>query len=199
MLDLDFGTYPYVTSSSASIGGVLTGLGLPPRVISQVYGVVKAYTTRVGSGPFPTELHGKLGEHLQEAGAEWGTTTGRRRRCGWLDVMVLQHSQRINGYTCWNLTKLDVLDDFDEIKVGVGYELDGKLLDSFPADLDLLEKVQVKYITLPGWKQSIKDVRTYENLPKNCLDYITLIEDLTKLKIRWIGVGSSRDSMIFKA
>jgi len=199
MLDLDFGTYPYVTSSSASIGGVLTGLGLPPRAISEVYGVVKAYTTRVGSGPFPTELTGKWGEHLQEAGAEWGTTTGRRRRCGWLDVMVLKHSQRINGYTCWNLTKLDVLDELDEIKIGVGYQLDGKPLESFPADLDILEKATVEYMTLPGWKQSIKDVRRYEDLPRNCVQYVGLIEQLTQIHVRWIGVGSSRDAMIFKA
>ncbi|PLW46108.1 hypothetical protein PCASD_04163 [Puccinia coronata f. sp. avenae] len=199
MLDLDFGTYPYVTSSSASIGGVLTGLGLPPRAISEIYGVVKAYTTRVGSGPFPTELTGKWGEHLQEVGAEWGTTTGRRRRCGWLDLMVLQHSQRINGYTAWNLTKLDVLDEFDEIKVGVGYELDGKAMESFPADLDMLEKATVKYITLPGWKQSIKEMRRYEELPPNCKEYIRVIEQLTQIHVRWIGVGSSRDAMIFKA
>jgi len=196
MLDLDFGTYPYVTSSSASIGGVLTGLGLPPRAIGEIYGVVKAYTTRVGGGPFPTELTGALGEHLQEAGAEWGTTTGRRRRCGWLDVMVLRHSQRVNGYTSWNLTKLDVLDDLDELKIGVGYELDGKPLDSFPADLDLLDQVKVIYLTLPGWKRSIKDCKTFEDLPIQCQEYVQKLEELTELKVRWIGVGPSRNSMI---
>lgn len=132
MLDLDFGTYPYVTSSSASVGGVLTGLGLPPHAIGNIYGVVKAYTTRVGAGPFPTELTCGLGVHLQEEGAEWGTTTGRRRRCGWLDVVVLNHSRLINGYTAWNLTKLDVLDGMEELKIAVAYELDGKKMDYFP-------------------------------------------------------------------
>ncbi|CAH7685225.1 P-loop containing nucleoside triphosphate hydrolase protein [Phakopsora pachyrhizi] len=198
MLDLDFGTYPYVTSSSASIGGVLTGLGLPPRAIGDIYGVVKAYTTRVGGGPFPTELTGTLGEYLQEAGAEWGTTTGRRRRCGWLDIMVLRHSQRVNGYTYWNLTKLDVLDDLDEVKIGISYELDGNSLDSFPADLDLLTKVKVKYLTLPGWKKSIKDCKSFQELPIQCQDYVKKVEELTQLRVRWIGIGPGRDSMIHR-
>lgn len=198
MLDLDFGTYPYVTSSSASIGGVLTGLGLPPRSIGEVFGVVKAYTTRVGGGPFPTELTGRLSEHLQETGCEWGTTTGRRRRCGWLDIVVLQHSLRVNGYTCWNLTKLDVLDDLEEIKIGVEYEHQGRILTSFPADLDTLKEINVKYITLPGWKQSIAACRTFEELPSACQDYVEQVERLTGLKVRWIGVGPSRDAMIHR-
>jgi adenylosuccinate synthase len=132
MLDLDFGTYPFVTSSNTGIGGVLTGLGLPPAKITKTIGVVKAYTTRVGAGPFPTEQLNEVGEKLQNVGREWGTTTGRKRRCGWLDVVVLKYSHRINGYTSINITKLDVLDGFDEIKIGVAYRLDGRLLPSFP-------------------------------------------------------------------
>jgi adenylosuccinate synthase len=132
MLDLDFGTYPFVTSSSTTVGGVCTGLGIPPTRIGKVIGVAKAYTTRVGSGPFPTEQINDIGTHLQDVGAEIGTTTGRRRRCGWLDLVMLEYSHMINDYTCLNLTKLDVLDDLDEIKIGVGYIVDGKRLESFP-------------------------------------------------------------------
>ena len=132
MLDLDFGTYPYVTSSSTAIGGVCTGLGIPPKRIGKTIGVVKAYTTRVGGGPFPTELLDDTGSHLQEVGAEWGVTTGRRRRCGWLDLVVLKHSCLINGYDTFNLTKLDVLDALEEINIGIGYVVDGVLLDGFP-------------------------------------------------------------------
>jgi len=134
MLDLDFGTYPFVTSSSTSIGGVCTGLGLPPTAIGEVIGVAKAYTTRVGGGPFPTELLEDIGKHMQEVGAEYGVTTGRRRRCGWLDLVVLRYSCLINGYTSLNLTKLDVLDNLEEIKVATSYHSDGKELTSFPGE-----------------------------------------------------------------
>jgi adenylosuccinate synthase len=132
MLDIDFGTYPFVTSSNTGIGGVCTGLGISPRHIQNVIGVVKAYTTRVGAGPFPTELLDNIGEQLQTVGHEYGTTTGRKRRCGWLDIVVLKYSHMINDYTSINLTKLDVLDSLDEIKIGVGYRYQGKLLESFP-------------------------------------------------------------------
>lgn len=134
MLDLDFGTYPFVTSSSTSIGGVCTGLGIPPKRIDKAIGVMKAYTTRVGGGPFPTELLDDIGSHLQEVGAEYGVTTGRRRRCGWLDLVVLKHSAMINGYDVFNLTKLDVLDQLEEIKVGVGYDVEGERLEGFPGE-----------------------------------------------------------------
>lgn len=139
MLDLDFGTYPFVTSSSTTIGGVCTGLGIPPKKIGKVIGVVKAYTTRVGGGPFPTELPDpdEIGKQLQQVGVEYGTTTGRARRCGWLDLVVLKHSCLINGYDTFNLTKLDVLDGLKEIKIGVGYTIDGKELEGFPGTLDL--------------------------------------------------------------
>ncbi|EPS93031.1 hypothetical protein FOMPIDRAFT_1154304 [Fomitopsis schrenkii] len=167
MLDIDFGTYPFVTSSSTAIGGVCTGLGIPPKKIGTVVGVMKAYTTRVGGGPFPSEQLNDIGVHLQEVGREWGVTTGRRRRCGWLDLVVMKHSCLINGYDVLNLTKLDILDDLAEIKVAVQYTLDGKELDGFPADLELLAKVEVVYVVLPGWKTSIVSARAYDELPDN--------------------------------
>jgi len=198
MLDIDFGTYPYVTSSTTSVGGVCTGLGIPPRKITDVVGVMKAYTTRVGGGPFPTELENGLGTALQEVGREWGTTTGRRRRCGWLDLVVMKHSCLVNGYDCLNLTKLDVLDGFEEIKVGTQYFVDGQALESFPADLDVLAMVSVEYVTLPGWKVSIAKMKSYGELPEACKQYIEFIEREIKVKVKWIGTGPGRDSMIAK-
>lgn len=198
-LDIDFGTYPFVTSSSTSIGGVLTGLGLPPTAIGDVIGVMKAYTTRVGMGPFPTELHEEIGHHLQEVGAEYGVTTGRRRRCGWLDLVMMRYSCLINGYTSLNLTKLDVLDQLKELKIAVGYVVDGKELPSFPADLEVLAKVEVQYKTLPGWQQDISKAQTWEELPENCRNYVEFIEQFLGVKIEWIGVGPARESMIHRA
>jgi len=189
MLDLDFGTYPFVTSSSASVGGVCTGLGIPPKMIRNVVGVVKAYTTRVGGGPFPTEQLNDAGTHLQEVGREYGVTTGRRRRCGWLDLVVLEHSCRINGYDAVNLTKLDVLDKLPEINVAVKYIVEGKELAGFPADLELLSKVQVEYVTFPGWQTSIEEITRYEDLPEKCKKYVEFIEESIKVPIKWIGVG----------
>ncbi|KAK2462441.1 hypothetical protein APHAL10511_005538 [Amanita phalloides] len=156
MLDIDFGTYPFVTSSATTVGGACTGLGIPPKHIGTTIGVVKAYTTRVGGGPFPTEQLGAVGTHLQEVGREYGTTTGRRRRCGWLDLVVLAHSCRINGYDAINLTKLDVLDGLETIQVGMRYLVDGTPLEGFPADLDVLERVEVEYVTMKGWMTSIE-------------------------------------------
>ncbi|KZS99449.1 Adenylosuccinate synthetase [Laetiporus sulphureus 93-53] len=151
MLDIDYGTYPYVTSSSTTIGGVCTGLAIPPKLIGTTIGVMKAYTTRVGGGPFPTEQLNDIGVHLQEVGKEYGSTTGRRRRCGWLDLVVMKHSYLVNGYDTLNLTKLDVLDDLAEIKIAVKYLVDGKELEGFPADLELLSRVEVVYVTLGSW------------------------------------------------
>ncbi|KAJ3258980.1 hypothetical protein HK103_003121 [Boothiomyces macroporosus] len=182
MLDLDFGTYPYVTSSNTGIGGVCTGLGIPPQKIGHVYGVIKAYTTRVGAGPFPTEQLNTIGETLQNVGREWGTTTGRKRRCGWLDLVVMKYSHRINGYSSLNLTKLDVLDEFEEIKIGVAYKYNGKVLNSFPADLDVLSAVEVVYETVPGWKSNISKCRTFEELPSNCQKYVLRIEEILGVK-----------------
>ncbi|KAH9484508.1 Adenylosuccinate synthetase 1 [Psilocybe cubensis] len=198
MLDLDYGTYPFVTSSSTAIGGVCTGLGIPPKMIGHTIGVVKAYTTRVGGGPFPTEQLNDVGVHLQEVGREYGTTTGRRRRCGWLDLVVLKHSHLINGYDSFNLTKLDVLDKLPEIKVAVKYLVDGKELAGFPADLELLAKVEVEYVTLPGWETSIEEITTFDALPENCKKYIKFIEDFMKVPVKWIGVGPGRESMVTK-
>ncbi|KAI1791751.1 Adenylosuccinate synthetase [Ganoderma leucocontextum] len=198
MLDIDFGTYPFVTSSSTTIGGVCTGLGIPPKKIGTTIGVIKAYTTRIGGGPFPTEQLNDIGTHLQEVGREYGTTTGRRRRCGWLDLVVMKHSCLINGYDSLNLTKLDILDDLDEIKVAVKYLIDKKEIAGFPADLEELAKVEVVYVTLPGWKQSIAEARTIEDLAENCQKYIGFIEQFLGVPIEWIGVGPGRESMVKK-
>lgn len=198
MLDIDFGTYPYVTSSSTGIGGVLTGLGLPPTAIRNVYGVVKAYTTRVGEGPFPTEQLNEVGEKLQDIGAEFGVTTGRKRRCGWLDLVVMKYSTAINGYTSLNITKLDVLDTFKEIKMGVSYTYKGKKLESFPEDLNVLKNVEVEYVTLPGWEQDITGIKKYSDLPENAQKYLKFIEDFLEVPIQWVGTGPARDSMLTK-
>ncbi|KAG7709295.1 hypothetical protein KL914_001685 [Ogataea haglerorum] len=198
MLDIDFGTYPYVTSSNTGIGGVLTGLGIPPQSIKNIYGVVKAYTTRVGEGPFPTEQLNEVGEKLQDIGREYGVTTGRKRRCGWLDLVVVKYSCLINGYTSLNVTKLDVLDTFKEIKVAVGYSYKGKKLESFPEDLYVLEKVDVEYVTLPGWNQDITTVKTYEALPDNAKRYLDFIADFLGVPVQWVGTGPGRASMLEK-
>ncbi|KAI9291210.1 adenylosuccinate synthase [Neoconidiobolus thromboides FSU 785] len=196
MLDLDFGTFPYVTSSSTGIGGVCTGLGIAPNKIGEVIGVVKAYTTRVGGGPFPTEQLNEIGEKLQDIGHEYGVTTGRKRRCGWLDLVVLKYSNMINGYTSLNLTKLDCLDTFESIQVGVKYIYKGEELKSFPADLSILSEVQVEYVTLPGWSEDISNIRSFDALPENCKKYVLFIENFLNVKVKWIGVGPSRDAMI---
>jgi len=196
MLDIDFGTYPYVTSSNCSVGGVCTGLGLPPSFIGDVYGVAKAYTTRVGDGPFPTEQLNDIGDLLQKRGAEIGVTTKRKRRCGWLDLAVLRHTHMVNGYTAIALTKLDILDVLPEIKVGVAYRLNGKELNHFPTNTAELGAVEVEYITMPGWLTSTEGIRSFEHLPENARKYVELIEDKLELPVRWIGVGKDRGSMI---
>ena len=196
MLDLDFGTYPYVTSSNTGIGGVLTGLGIPPKSIKNIYGVVKAYTTRVGEGPFPTEQLNEIGEKLQDIGFEVGVTTGRKRRCGWLDLVVLKYSTWINGYTSLNITKLDVLDTFKEIKVAVDYKYNGEILKSFPECLNVLGKVEVVYKTFQGWEEDITQIKTYEELPENAKIYLKFIEDYLEVPIQWVGTGPARESML---
>lgn len=196
MLDIDFGTYPYVTSSNCSIGGVLTGLGLPPQTIGEVIGVVKAYTTRVGDGPFPTEQLNEIGEKLQSQGAEFGVTTKRKRRCGWLDLPLLKYTSLVNGYTSICLTKLDILDNFDHIKIGVHYKLNGKIIDYFPGTISDLGKIDVEYVTLPGWETFTKTIRNWNELPKNAQDYVGFIEAFLGIPIRWVGVGKGRESII---
>ncbi|XP_010908274.1 adenylosuccinate synthetase, chloroplastic [Elaeis guineensis] len=199
MLDIDFGTYPFVTSSSPSAGGVCTGLGIAPRCIGDLIGVVKAYTTRVGSGPFPTEILGKGGDLLRAAGMEFGTTTGRPRRCGWLDIVALKYCCQVNGFSALNLTKLDVLSKFSEIKLGVSYkQLGGKRVESFPADLQVLEQILVDYEVLPGWQSDISSIRNYRDLPQAARQYVEKIEELVGVPIHYIGVGPGRDALIFK-
>jgi adenylosuccinate synthase len=198
MLDIDFGTYPYVTSSNPSIGSVLTGLGVSPRKLKGIYGTVKAYCTRVGEGPFPTELDINLGigKHLASVGAEYGTTTGRSRRCGWLDIPQLKYSVTINGFTSLNLTKVDVLTGLSEIKLGKSYKYKGEYLSTMPASLSQLKDVEVEFETLPGWTEDISICRTFDELPVNCQKYILRVEELSGVPIRWIGVGHNRLDML---
>ncbi|KAJ5388517.1 hypothetical protein N7509_011058 [Penicillium cosmopolitanum] len=199
MLDLDHGTYPFVTSSSTGLGGAVQALALNPTSIKNVIGVLKAYTTRVGSGPFPSEQLNEDGDKLQKVGREFGVTTGRRRRCGWLDLVLARYSHAINHYTALNLTKLDVLDDFDEIKVGVAYILpDGtRTTFTFPADPNVVDKIQVEYATLPGWKSNTMGVTRYEDLPPNARAYIEFIErEIGNVPVKWIGTGPAREHMI---
>eukprot|EP00035_Acanthoeca_spectabilis_P004775 m.106836 g.106836 ORF g.106836 m.106836 type:complete len:470 (+) comp12724_c0_seq1:239-1648(+) len=200
MLDLDFGTYPYVTSSATSAGGVSTGLGIPPRFVKQVFGVVKAYSTRVGAGAFPTELsyaEDGLGTKLRKIGKEYGVTTGRPRRCGWLDLHVLKWSNMINGYTSLMITKLDCLDSFPELQVAVGYKLDGVMLEGHPARVeDELERVEVVYETLPGWNTAISGCRSFDDLPANAKAYVKFIEDFVGVPVQWVGVGPAREDTL---
>jgi len=199
MLDLDFGTYPYVTSSSPSIGGVCTGLGIPPRGVGDnVIGIVKAYTTRVGEGPFLSEELGEEGLKLQTIGHEVGTTTGRKRRCGWLDIPQLRYSTMINGYTQLTLTKLDVLDSFKEIKIVTAYQHNGQDLPSYPSSLKTLTESLAAWKVMPGWEIDITKVRTYADLPQQARDYIEFIEAAVGVPITVIGVGPARDEVVFK-
>uniref|UniRef100_A0A673B4R5 Adenylosuccinate synthetase n=1 Tax=Sphaeramia orbicularis TaxID=375764 RepID=A0A673B4R5_9TELE len=196
LLDIDFGTYPFVTSSNCTVGGVCTGLGVPPSHVGRVYGVVKAYTTRVGVGAFPTEQDNETGDLLQSRGREFGVTTGRRRRCGWLDLILVRYAHMVNGFSAIALTKLDILDTLPEIKVGVAYEVDGHPLPSFPANMDVLTRVTVEYKTLPGWQCSTEAARSFDELPSQAQNYIRFIEDFLQVPVKWVGVGKSRESMI---
>ncbi|KAL2757893.1 hypothetical protein ACRALDRAFT_2040225 [Sodiomyces alcalophilus JCM 7366] len=200
MLDIDYGTYPYVTSSNTGLGGIFTGLAINPTKIDEIIGVVKAYTTRVGGGPFPTEDTGEVGTKLQEIGREWGVSTGRKRRCGWLDLVVLKYSTAINHYTALNLTKLDILDTFPTIKVAVAYKdpETGEEIPSFPANLDQLAQVEVVYKELPGWNESTSKVTTFMDLPMAAREYVHFIENFIGVKIKWIGTGPDRDDMIYR-
>jgi adenylosuccinate synthase len=197
LLDVDFGTYPFVTSSNPTSGGASTGTGIPPTKITSVFGIVKAYTTRVGHGPFPTELNDDNGEKLREKGAEFGATTGRPRRCGWFDAFLVKYSNMINGVEKVAITKLDVLSTFDELKVCVGYELDGKLLKSFPTDLKRLYDVKPIYETLPGWSENIENCRSYTDLPEKTKDYLNFLSNQTGMKLEIISVGPKRKQTFF--
>ena len=196
LLDLDHGTYPYVTSSNPVAGGACIGTGIGPTVIDRVIGVAKAYTTRVGEGPFPTELLCGVGELLCERGAEFGTTTGRRRRCGWFDAVIGRYAVRINGLDCLALTKLDVLDDVDEIQVCVAYELDGDRCEELPANADDFSRCQPIYKTMPGWKQPTDHCRSLSDLPKAALDYLKFLAELMEVPIAIVSLGASREQTI---
>jgi adenylosuccinate synthase len=192
LLDVDFGTYPFVTSSNPSPGGVCTGLGVSPRAVTEVAGVVKAYSTRVGSGPFPTEISGDLGEKIRTWGGEFGATTGRARRCGWFDCPALRRSLQIGGITSLALMKLDVLSNLDEILVCTHYEIDGQRVDLMPFGLDLETEVKPVYQSFPGWKTDITKAKTMEDLPKEARDYIAALEELTGTRMDMISVGPDR-------
>ncbi|WP_414527132.1 adenylosuccinate synthase [Nodularia chucula] len=196
LLDLDHGTYPYVTSSNPVAGGACVGTGLGPTMIDRVIGVSKAYTTRVGEGPFPTELHGKVGELLCDRGAEFGTTTGRKRRCGWFDAVIGRYAVRINGMDCMAITKLDVLDELEEIKVCVAYEIDGECCEHFPTSSRRFAQCRPIYKTLPGWQVSTSECRKLEDLPPQALDYLKFLAELMEVPIAIVSLGASRDQTI---
>ncbi|NET33177.1 MAG: adenylosuccinate synthase [Cyanothece sp. SIO1E1] len=196
LLDLDHGTYPYVTSSNPVAGGACVGTGVGPTVIDRVIGVAKAYTTRVGEGPFPTELEGTIGKLLGDRGAEFGTTTGRKRRCGWFDAVIGRYAVRINGLDCLAITKLDVLDEVEEIKVCVAYEIGDQLCHDFPSNAKHFVRCQPVYETLPGWCQSTSHCRSLEDLPRQALDYLKFLAELMEVPIAIVSLGASRDQTI---
>ena len=196
MLDVDHGTYPFVTSSSSTAGGASTGSGIGPNAITRVIGIVKAYTTRVGSGPFPTELDNDEGERLRQAGAEFGTTTGRPRRCGWYDAPIARYSARINGITDFVMTKLDVLTGLAEIPVCVAYEVDGVRFDEMPVNQSDFHHATPIYENFPGWTEDISGARRFEDLPVNAQSYVRALESMSGARISAIGVGPARDEII---
>jgi len=198
MLDIDFGTYPFVTSSNPSPGGVCTGLGVGPRKINSILGVVKAYTTRVGAGPLPTELLDDVGEKLRTEGAEFGATTGRPRRCGWFDAVVLRRTLQISGITDIVITKLDVLDSFPEIKICTGYRFQGEILDLFPFGIEEEAEVEPIYETLPGWREKTTGIKQFDSLPENARAYLHRIEQLLDARVAIVSVGPGRENTIMR-
>ncbi|HUG40779.1 MAG TPA: adenylosuccinate synthase [Longimicrobiales bacterium] len=199
LLDIDHGTYPYVTSSNTTAAGAATGTGIGPTAIDSVLGVVKAYTTRVGSGPLPTELDPEQGERLRELGGEYGATTGRPRRCGWFDAVVVRYAARVNGLTGLALTKLDVLDTFEEIRIATGYEIDGERCDDFPDDLARLDRATPVLESLPGWCTDTSAARTIDELPDAARAYIRRIEELAGVPVQFVSVGTMREQIIHLA
>lgn len=198
LLDVDYGTYPYVTSSNPTAGGVCTGSGIGPAHIHEVIGVAKAYVTRVGEGPFPTELTDELGEEIRTKGHEFGVTTGRPRRCGWFDLPIMKHAIRVNGLTQIALTKLDILNGFETLKVCVGYKYKGQTLENFPMDVNIIGDLEPIYVDLPGWEEDISSVREYDKLPLNAQKYVEFIEEQAGVKISIIGLGPERDQAILR-
>jgi adenylosuccinate synthase len=198
-LDIDHGTYPFVTSSNPTAGGACAGTGIGPRDITRVVGIAKAYTTRVGSGPFPTELIGELGDAIVDIGHEFGTVTGRRRRPGWLDLVMLRHAVRLNSLSELALTKLDVLDTFDTVRVCTGYMVDGKPLSGYPDDIELLGKVTAKYVDMPGWKQPLRACRSFAEMPEAARRVVELVEQHIGIPVSIVGVGPERDDCVLRA
>ncbi len=197
MLDINYGTYPYVTSSSPTTAGVTTGVGIPPKKIDKAIGVMKAYTTRVGEGPFVTELEDETGERLRDIGGEYGATTGRPRRCGWLDLVVGKFAVDINGLTDIVITKIDVLSGLEKINVCIGYEIEGKIYNTVPSSIAKLAKAKAVYEELPGWEEDITAIRDYDQLPENCKSYLRRIEEIIGCPISMVSVGPDRTQNIF--
>jgi adenylosuccinate synthase len=198
LLDIDHGTYPYVTSSNSTIGGVCTGLGVAPRAIDGVLGAAKAYTTRVGEGPLPTELTGELGNRLRESGQEFGAVTGRPRRCGWYDAVAVRYAVRVNGLDALALTKLDVLDGLPELKVCTSYKCRGAILTEMPGDVAQLAACKPLYETLPGWASPTAGVRRYADLPKEAQRYVTRLEEISGVPAAIVSTGSAREDTIMR-
>ena len=196
LLDVDFGTYPYTTSSNASAGGVSPGIGVSPKQIHEIIGITKAYATRVGSGPFPTEIDGEQGEHIRKKGGEFGSTTGRPRRCGWFDAVAIRHSVRISGVDSLIMTKMDVLDDQETIRICTGYKSNKKVYHNFPADLDVLENCEPVYEEVSGWMEDTSKVRDVKSLPGKAMDYIRKVEEIIGLKVKMVSVGPERLQII---
>jgi len=198
LLDIDHGTYPYVTSSNTIAGGACTGVGIGPTKIDRILGIVKAYTTRVGEGPFPTELNNDLGESIRQRGAEFGATTGRPRRCGWIDIAGLRYAVSINGLTGIGLTKMDILDGMEKIKLCVGYQHEDKFYESFTTDLEVLRNGTPVYEEMPGWKDSTIGIKEFDRLPANAKAYIKKIEELLKTPVQIVSTGQKRDEIIVR-
>ncbi|TVL81362.1 adenylosuccinate synthase [Brachyspira hyodysenteriae] len=196
MLDLDHGTYPFVTSSYPAAGGACTGSGVGPRKIDNVIGVVKAYATRVGEGPFPSELFDDIGQFIRDKGGEYGTVTGRARRCGWLDACVVKYASYVNGLDSIAITRLDILDELDKLKICVAYKYNGEILEGYPADLDILSKVEPVYEEFEGWKTSTRDIREYDKLPENAKKYLKRLSEVIETDISIVSVGAGRDETI---
>jgi adenylosuccinate synthase len=196
LLDLDHGTYPYVTSSHCTVAGLLQGSGVGPRRLTRAIGVYKAYCSRVGEGPFPTELFNETGERIREIGHEFGTTTGRPRRIGWFDAVAGRHSSRINAFDGIALTRLDLLTDFDELRVCTAYELDGKQIDYFPSQAETLERCRPVYESFPGWREPLTDARGWADLPANAQAYVRALEVVLEAPVQLIGVGEAREEIV---
>ncbi len=197
-LDIEHGTYPFVTSSSVVSGNAANGSGVGPANLNEIIGIVKAYTTRVGEGPFPTELFDSIGDKIQRTGSEFGATTGRKRRCGWLDMVVLRNAVRLNSLTGLAITKLDVLDDLDEIKICTGYQHNGTKIQNFPAEIKILKDCIPVYESHPGWKQDISGITKFDDLPENAKKYLARVEELCSVRIKIVSVGPEREATIIK-